>query len=300
MKKKLISLLLTGALATSMAAVAATSVSAAVVNGRYEPSEGTETYRYYFYMPEEWENELSTEAACYWWAGTDACGALDGSGGTTAWPGYLAQKGDAENIFYVDCPIDVTGIIWSNNIDGGTDTESAAYKLSVQTSNIGSEYYDEDESEYIPEGTENFDNMIYVCDKRNVTLTETSQKPSYGGSWFYYYGNGEYGVYPTREEAETAGEILNTEYYPPVDPNATPDQATPTDPAGPADPTNPGQPSTDATSGTNPAGTSTADTTGSASNNSAVQTGAASLAVALFAILSAITGVVVLTRKKFD
>lgn len=307
MKKKLMSLLLAGALATSMVATAAVSASALIdENGRYVPCTD-ETYRYYFYMPADWENELSSEAAVYWWGGTEACGALDGSGNTTQWPGYKPQLGDVENVFYIDCPQDVTGIIWSNNIDGGLDKEAPQYKLAKQTNNIGTEYYDVDESDTYPEGTENFDNMIYVIDPSKTSLTPTSQKESFEGEWYYYYGNGEYGIYPDKADAEAANDVRNTEYYPPVDPNATPDEPTTTEPTGDDNTGNqggntnkPGQPSTDATSGTKPAGSSSSDSANGGSNNGAVQTGAASLAVVLLAVLSSVTGIVVLTRKKFD
>ena len=50
MSKKIISLMLAMALSASMVAVAAVSVSADTdSDGNYVPSEGTETYRYYFY-----------------------------------------------------------------------------------------------------------------------------------------------------------------------------------------------------------------------------------------------------------
>ena len=74
MSKKIISLMLAMALSASMVAVAAVSVSADTdSDGYYVPSEGTETYRYYFYMPQRWENEFTTSTGAYWWEGTDLC-----------------------------------------------------------------------------------------------------------------------------------------------------------------------------------------------------------------------------------
>lgn len=73
MKKKIISIVIAVALIASALTVAMVSASAKVVDGRYEPST-TETYRYYFYMPNDWENSYtqSTVAGVYWWGGTDA------------------------------------------------------------------------------------------------------------------------------------------------------------------------------------------------------------------------------------
>ena len=79
MKKKLLSLVLAGSIAASMAAIAATSASALIdPDGSYTPGEGIETKRVYFTMPDSWKNSYTNTAGCYWWAGTDACGAIDG------------------------------------------------------------------------------------------------------------------------------------------------------------------------------------------------------------------------------
>ena len=103
MSKKIISLLLSLMLVVSMVAVAAVSVSAEVdEQGRYTPSEGTETYRYYFYMPSDWYNEYAETAGIYWWIGTDPA---------DPWPGYIAHPTETENIYYCDVPTNVTTII---------------------------------------------------------------------------------------------------------------------------------------------------------------------------------------------
>ena len=60
MSKKVISLLLAVMLTMAMIAVAAVSVSADTDDeGRYVPSEGTKTYRIYFYKPAYWEKPMS-------------------------------------------------------------------------------------------------------------------------------------------------------------------------------------------------------------------------------------------------
>lgn len=49
-------------LTMAMIAVAAVSVSADTDDeGRYVPSEGTKTYRIYFYKPAYWENEFASD-----------------------------------------------------------------------------------------------------------------------------------------------------------------------------------------------------------------------------------------------
>jgi hypothetical protein len=314
MKKKIFSIILAVALVMSMACVAAVSASAAVdSDGRYVPSTD-DTYRYYFYMPSDWENQYtqSQKAGIYWWGNcTDACGAVDGSNpDSPAWPGYVAQfeATYAEgSVYYIDCPTDVGTIIWNNYVNGGTDKEADIYSLAYQTTNIGSEYYDEDESELYPEGTENFDNMIYVLDP-----TQTSEnfegKKTFVGEWYYYYGDGKYGVQPTEEEAAAADAVYDTAYYPPK----TDDNSGSTDNNGNGS-TNNGSTnnggsqttttvptaSPDATSAKGTA--STADTaTKTNTSNGAVATGDSTFAfVTLFAVMAA-AGVAVFARKKFN
>ena len=112
MSKKIISLMLAMALSASMVAVAAVSVSADTdSDGNYVPSEGTETYRYYFYMPQRWENEFTTSTGAYWWEGTDAC---------ETWQDmYKVKETENENIFCIDVPTDVPKLIFNNYVDGG-------------------------------------------------------------------------------------------------------------------------------------------------------------------------------------
>lgn len=338
MKKKLLSLLLAGSLVASMAAIATASVSAVVLeDGSYVPGDNvTATNRYYFAMPDEWYSANATSAGIYWWSGTDACGAVDGTGGTIAWPGYKAQKSeDVENLYYVDCPTDVPTIVWNNFLDGGTDTEAPIYTEAKQAADAQVEFYssmDLDGVKYTDEWlaemeasyngdkkalgdyADNFfydeeyglgfsfelDNMIYVVD-----LSKTSEnfdgKLTYTGDWYFYFGNGDYGTYPTREASEAAGTLMNIAE---VD---TPDEV----PGGNEDNNNdnnnnnnndntdknPGEPSTDPTSSVGEG--STADTVTTPGNGN-VQTGQASYAIVLLVVLAAVSGVVVFTRKKAE
>ena len=333
MKKKLVSLLLAGSVVASMAAIASVSASAIIdSNGCYAPGDNVTcgTYRYYFAMPNLWLNEYTDTAGVYWYNGTDACGAVDGSGGDLKWPGYKAQRDEYKSsnygLYYVDCPTDVPQIIWNNYTDGGEDKEAPIYLTAKQSNDANTEFYVADDSDlydqdWFDEMEEsfngdkaklgdfadnffydkvydlgfalNFDNMIFVV-PAEPNGENFQGKPTYNGDWYFYYGNGEYGTYPTKEEAEEKGTLLSLENV------ATPDEPTPTNP-GSNDPTDPGkkpgQPSTDPASATKPAST---DTPTSTVSGGAVQTGEATYAVILLVVLAAVSGVVVFTRKKYN
>ena len=186
MSKKIISIVLALVMVLAMSTVALVSVSADL-SDLPEKAEGTK--RYFFYMPPQWQNEYAYTAGIYWWEGTDAC---------SAWPGYVANETGVEGVYYYDVNVDVTTIIWNNAIDGGTDDTQAIYTAAYQTKNIGSEYYDVDESVNYPEGTDNFDEMIYVVDESKTEVNDYSGKSTFAGEWFYYYGNGEYGFTPEK------------------------------------------------------------------------------------------------------
>ncbi len=185
-----------------------------------------DTNTYYFYMPEKWRNEYNdnstnTEDACpciYWWSGTDNC--LEHLNEVTGedWPGYRVTETVAPNVFVAHVPKDVSTIIWNNSVDGGDDVNSPQYLASVSTANIPSEYFDpndpQDNYGFFPEGTDSFDGMIFVCDPDEISVNDYSKKPTYNGSWFYYYGNGEYGIYPTREEAEAQNGVTSNGDFP--------------------------------------------------------------------------------------
>lgn len=160
-----------------------------------EPAESTYdeallTNRYYFYMPEIWYQ--SGTAGIYWWEGSDC---------PEGWPGYQAKKADAEGVYYFDVPKDVSVIIWNNFIDGGADPQAEIYKLAQQTFNISCAYYEAGDSETYPNGLESFDNMIFVVDLM-TSVSDISGKHTYEGEWYYYYGSGEYGLAPTKAEAD--------------------------------------------------------------------------------------------------
>ena len=269
--KKLTSIFLAALLAFSMTAVSFESVSAVVdENGCYAPGDNVEdTRRYYFAMPNSWLNEYTDTAGVYWWSGTDACGAIDGSGGTVTWPGYKAHRDDFvteyNGVYYIDCPADVCVIIWNNYIDGGTDKDDLVYSKAKQAKDTnvefcsdgdsdiyGTEWFAEMEESYngdkslLGEYVDNFfyddnygcgfsfvyDNMIYVLNPDKISENFDGKK-IYGGDWYFYYGNGQYGTYPTMDGAEE-----NNTLYSLVDPIIIDDPDEP-DPTNPTDPTIP-------------------------------------------------------------
>ncbi|WP_418329826.1 hypothetical protein [Ruminococcus sp.] len=214
MLNKLLSVLL--CIAVSASALFTVTISASAdtdSDGNYVPAEGTDTYRYYFYMPQSWENEYTNNAGIYWWEGTDAC---------PSWQDmYKIKETECENIFYIDAPQDVAKIIFTNYIDCGDPAESM-YTKATQTFDITcvdsdgeeawgywpkTDFYDPDNDLY-PEGIKNFDNMIYVIDYNKTEENPLNGKLIYCGQWYYYYGSGEYGYTPVKGD----GAVYNTEY----------------------------------------------------------------------------------------
>lgn len=230
MKKKYLSIILAVVLVVSVMATAMVSVSARIdVNGRYVPTDPDSTYRYYFYMPKDWENNFtrSAIAGVFWYGGSDACSAIDDSNPEApSWPGYIPQYEGTYNegsVYYVDCPDDVPAIIWNNYVNGGT-YENGIYQYSKEQFEAAKQTIDiiglDDAEtfsnlELYPDGLESFDNMIYVLDPSKVIKNELSGKEVYCGEWYYYYGDGKYGVQPTIEEAKAANAVMETVYQPP-------------------------------------------------------------------------------------
>lgn len=184
--------------------------------GGDNPAPELPTNRYYFYMPEDWENILSSSAGIYWWEGTNHCGGL--------FPGYTAYSTNVKGLYYYDVPKDVTSIMWTNLINdktGPTDTVSSPAK---STKNINCEYYEPNESPLYPEGIESFNGMVYVIDYDKTDYVSWDVNPLIG-DWYYYYGNGEYGTTPEKGEVfyntRQLGTLPNKKYSNPADGNIT-------------------------------------------------------------------------------
>ena len=246
--KKILSLVLAVCMLASIVSVAAVTASANAGDVQHrklisevlnsEPDNQVETNTYYFYMPESWRNEYNDyynynaetktfdgeggnfAAGIYWWEGPYNCNDYKGDF-EQGWPGYAVTETLAEdaNIFKANVPKDAGKFIWNNLVDGGQDKTDPVFYAALQTEDISNEYYDPGEDGYgfYPEGNEDtgFDGMIYVC---NPKATEenvlTPGKFTYKGAWFYYYGNGEYSYYKTREEAEANNAIYKNGEFP--------------------------------------------------------------------------------------
>ena len=68
---------------------------------------------------------------------------------------------------------------------------------------------------------QSFDNMVYVVNlDPNTNIISTTITPegkvTYSGEWFFYYGNGEYGTWPTKELLEEHTGITFDDYGNPV------------------------------------------------------------------------------------
>ncbi|MBE5957265.1 MAG: hypothetical protein E7254_00170 [Lachnospiraceae bacterium] len=174
-----------------------------------------QTKTYLFYMPDEWFTEynatydgedLKTGSACiYWWSVSPY---------PNSWPGYLLTKrvDGNPNIFSATVPSSASPIIWNDTIDTGHRPNEDA--IAHQTINISASYYYPKESSFYPEGIESFDGMIYVFDCDNANVDNYMKTAFYSGDWFYYYGNGEYGYYKTREEAAAHNAVYSNGLYP--------------------------------------------------------------------------------------
>lgn len=148
-----------------------------------------------------WFHDGFTEGAgIYWWGSAEAC--PDG------WAGYRALVEDADqSIFYANVPKKAVTIIWNNGIDGGQnptpglDPAEDIYYKAAQTIDIAAEFPDPGEFAGMPEGRKNkdggFDHCIWVINPDKVEMNPFSKKMTCGGSWYFYYGNGCYGMYDT-------------------------------------------------------------------------------------------------------
>ena len=150
-----------------------------------------------------------------------------------------------------------------------------------------------------------FDNMVFVVnfDPSKMAVSPVSGKVGFDGDFYFYYGGGEYGSWPTKELNEemkaklgedkvVSGNFTDDKYLnSSIDDIEIPTTAETTAPAtAPA-------PSQDATSSTS----STASGSTTANNsNGAVATGQVSMIVILLVVIAAGIGVVVFTRKKTE
>ncbi len=160
--------------------------------------------RYFFYMPEFWCNDYTDTAGIYWWEGT---------GAQSSYPGLKANKADAEGVYYYDVPKDVESIIWNNYMDLLMEQMESLKYLDLSTEIIYADSYDPDDTVTYPDGLESFNGMIYVVSGVKIDREYVSLNV-YSGEWYYYYGNGEYGITPNRGDGEIYSDaIIKKEDY---------------------------------------------------------------------------------------
>ena len=182
-----------------------------------------------------------------------------------------------------------------------------------------------------------FDNMVYVCsfDPNFMEKSPVSGKTGYGGDWFFYYGNGEFGMWPTKEllteqtdiSFDEQGNVVLPENsklviddYGMVNQVKTNSDGTKvklmvygnftgkyyTDKTVPEGPTDPSQPTTVAPTASPDATSATGATKGSSSNsstnsaNGSVATGDFSFAAVIFVVVVGALGVFYFSRKKYN
>ena len=138
-----------------------------------------------------------------------------------------------------------------------------------------------------------FDNMVYVVsfDPDKMVESPVSHKIGYAGDFYFYYGGGEYGSWPTKELNEqyggvsgnfTQGEYVDPNYVPPT-PTSDP-SATTIPPAA----TDAGSSTSDSPNGSN----------SSNNSNGFVATGQFSFAIIVLVIMFAGAGVIFFARKR--
>lgn len=259
----------------------------------YVPSDDAKAVgfnRYFFLMPDDWNNEYTSSAGIYWWDGADPCGSLAAAEQGVKWPGYMIYKYNSDtkaNVWYCNVPKDVTTIIFNNAFDGGDKSwdnyNPERDKKAYQTVDIGSEYYDIDESENYPSGTESFNNMIYVVDPDKTSESVTGKK-TFAGEWYFYHGDGMWDTELEPEFGGAQGAVPPAD----VDPIVTNPPASTTTPA-----TATPDPAQGATSKV-----ASADTAATTAGNGTIATGTASMAVVLLVVIASVAGVAVVIRKR--
>lgn len=182
------------------------SITADEAIAAYEAENGltVTTNKYYFQMPDgkhgmrgaednvapTWFNDYTQGAGVYWWGSAEAA--------CEAWAGYQSLVEDADqHIYYVNMPTKVVAFVWNNGIDGTMDAEYPLYYLAAQTVDVASEYPDPGEYTTMPEGADSFNECIFIVNPDEISINPLSEKQTCGGTWYFYYGDGCYGIYDT-------------------------------------------------------------------------------------------------------
>lgn len=170
-----------------------------------ENDVNTPTYTYYFLKPDgksglkpndeskfapSWDfEEYTIGGPGIYWHSTKNVPNPD------SWCGYKFDSlvEETSNVYKCTVPQSVSSIIINNGFDSPIDNKELS-EHAFHSIEIPSTYYAEGENPYIPEGTDNFDNMIWVVDPDSIISDEITSAPICGGHWFYYYGNECFGT----------------------------------------------------------------------------------------------------------
>lgn len=315
MSKKIVSVILTLMLLISTSAMAVISVSAA--DGEYydpqpySPSAEAQElgfYRYFFLLPDDWTNDYTQSAGIYWWGGTDANGSLDGTSVGVKWPGYKIYQYSPEKVtmyadnnkdsgkavvtgtvWYVDVPTDVLTIIFNNALDGGDKSwdnyDETRNSLARQTENINVEgIWPEDDNPNYPDMVETMNNMIYIINPDLTGVSETGQS-TYVGSWYFYHGGDKWDTQANPIYGGADGDV-------PGDPQGDSKDTTQTATDGTKPAPQPGPTSNISTNDQQATQATTA------AGNGTIATGSISLAIIVLLVAAAVTGAVIVLRKR--
>lgn len=155
-------------------------------NGKNGNVGDDENGEYYGEYPPNWYNIYNEVPSVYWW-GT---GQVD----PEEWYGFTLENGDSDNVFYGDVPVDAAFVIFNNSIKGGMEYDDPSNDFGMTTLDVYCEFYGEGENETYPDGVDSFENMIFVVDPDSNEETELYNRYTADGEWYYYYGNGCYGI----------------------------------------------------------------------------------------------------------
>ena len=203
MKKKVISILLSGAMLSTALCAGVGAVTASA----------DETYTYYFLAPDNYfkpeAGAANESVGAYWWEPSEPA----------SWPGVeISPAFDiGENVFKIEgVSPETTNIIFNAFVDPGSPYDPEIITMAHQTVNINTEGYEEDEAYEGCPACDNFNGMIYVLDMHcNDYLAEYSGQQVYSGAWFtldsykdnqQFYGSYEFGKTvekPTPRDTDT-------------------------------------------------------------------------------------------------
>lgn len=177
------------------------------------PSTGEKSKRYFFAMRKDWYTFNNATACAYWWDGTDKCVDWQHSYQMRSTPLTLE---DGSNVYYIDLGETVANVIFNNGIDGGAkaaegETPSPNWGKNFQTKDTNLEGYMANDSDTYPEGLKTFENMIYIVDPSQVSVSELSGATTYGGEWYYLHADGKYDTTKgSTYEVKDVTAVLNT------------------------------------------------------------------------------------------